>query len=154
MPKNALGIHCNSLICAGEQIMEKPKSVRKRMKLARVSLDIKTSEIAKEMGVKSSSITYLENKEEDTPFIKYLGVLKEHGVDINNIFNSSCPIGTAIKSIRVKLGLKLVYVAERLAVNTSSVRYLENRDDNSAFAKYLSILQRRGIDLNILFEKV
>ena len=62
------------------------KSVGKLLKLERLKLEIKLKDMADILEVTSASVMYIEKKEDDSAFVKYLKYLKSQGVDLNEIF--------------------------------------------------------------------
>lgn len=61
-------------------------------------------------------------------------------------------VGEKLKKERKLLKWKLVYVAERLGQTPEGISYIEKRNDDGVFIRYLKLLREAGVDLNTLFE--
>lgn len=62
------------------------QTVGRKAKAARVELGIKTKDMANELGIKPASLSYIERRGDTSPFLKYLRILKQNGVDLNDLF--------------------------------------------------------------------
>lgn len=58
----------------------------KNLKVAKATLDISYSNLAKQLEISDSTITYYQNRE-DNHFIEFLFLLKELGADMNKLFS-------------------------------------------------------------------
>lgn len=65
-------------------------TIGKKIKLIRIKNNLKIKDIAKLLGVSSSTVTYTESRLDDKNFImRYLKLLHDRGVDLNKIFEDN-----------------------------------------------------------------
>lgn len=122
----------------------------KRLKELRQQRQINTTDIAKELGIHQTSLSYFENREPESIDL-YLHFLAQRGIDLNEAFLSGSEnIAKYLKNKRQEAKIKWHEISHSIGINQSSLSYLENRED-TLFINYLKLLVQRGVNLNDVF---
>lgn len=122
----------------------------KKLKEFRQQKHVNTTDIAKQLGIHQTLISYFENRQPETIDL-YLNFIVNKGIDLNEVFlDESNTVSKILKEKRQDSKIVWREISESIGINQSSLSYLENRGDTS-FINYLKVLAQAGVNLNEVF---